>query len=112
MPLRVLACLEATLRRAVRAYRYMVKSQFDLSNRRGVIRRPNSRASPGVTPVSTLDQKPSGTQKSSPVRASRRALPTVVQIGCTLTFCRPLSPRPTCRPFQTAFEQLVPVYKA
>jgi hypothetical protein len=35
-----------------------------------------------------------------------------VRSRATLTFCRPLAPRPTCRPFQTAFEQLVPVYKA
>ena len=63
--------------------RYMVKSQFDLSDRRGVVRRPNSRASPGAAPVSTLSQKAS---PSSPVRISR--------------------------PFRTAFEQLVPVYKA
>ena len=76
---RILARLEATLRLAVRAYRYMVKSQFDLSDRRGVVRRPNSRASPGAAPVSTLSQKAS---PSSPVRISRRALPTVVLIGC------------------------------
>ena len=35
-----------------------------------------------------------------------------VQWLATMTFCRPLDPRPTCRPFQTAFERLVPVYKA
>jgi hypothetical protein len=68
-------CLEATLRCAVRAYRYMVKSQFDQSGGRGVIRRPNSRASPGAAPVSTLSQKAS---PSSPARISRRVSPTVV----------------------------------
>ena len=30
----------------------------------------------------------------------------------TMIFRRPLDPRPMCRPFRTAFEQLVPVYKA
>merc|ERR1711935_668044 len=32
--------------------RYTIKSQFDLSERRGVVRRPNSRAAAGTAPAS------------------------------------------------------------
>lgn len=56
------------LKYTVRVYRYTIKSQFDLSERRGVVRRPNSRAAAGAI-KNQSDQKANLSRTAHPVCA-------------------------------------------